>query len=231
MAARHTPHGYWLEEAGEPEPLPALDADVGADVVVIGGGFTGLWTAWWLAESEPNASIVVLEADACGRGPSGRNGGFVELDVVQRPRDGGAVRDRGCDRGGAVGAGGRSRDRALVRGERRRCLVPPRRLPPGLDDAAPRRRLGRIRARGTRVRGTRGVRLAGRRGAEGALRLAAVSRRSVLSGRRDGAAGTARERAARSADRPGRGGARAFPRARRCTPRAPTSASTPTPDT
>ena len=77
MASRHTAHGYWLEEAGEPEPMPPLDADAGADVVVVGGGFTGLWTAWWLAEAEPNASIVVLEADACGRGPSGRNGGFV----------------------------------------------------------------------------------------------------------------------------------------------------------
>ena len=62
-----------------------------------------------------------------------------------------------------------------------------------------RRRLGRIRARGSRVRGTRGVRLAGRRGAEGALRLAAVSRRSVLPGRRDGAACAARDRAARPA--------------------------------
>jgi glycine/D-amino acid oxidase-like deaminating enzyme len=77
MATRHTPHGYWLEEAGEPDPMPPLDADAGADVVVVGGGFTGLWTAWWLAEAKPDATIVVLEADACGRGPSGRNGGFV----------------------------------------------------------------------------------------------------------------------------------------------------------
>ncbi|HZA90557.1 MAG TPA: FAD-binding oxidoreductase [Solirubrobacterales bacterium] len=77
MATRHTPHGYWLEEAGPVRPLPPLDGETGADVVVIGGGFTGLWTAWWIAESDPEARVVVLEAQTCGGGPSGRNGGFV----------------------------------------------------------------------------------------------------------------------------------------------------------
>ena len=46
-------------------------------MVVIGGGYAGLWTAWRLTELEPSARIVVLEADICGGGPSGRNGGFV----------------------------------------------------------------------------------------------------------------------------------------------------------
>jgi glycine/D-amino acid oxidase-like deaminating enzyme len=77
VATRHTPHGYWLEEAGPVRPLPALDHDTRADVVVVGGGFTGLWTAWWIAESDPEARVIVLEAAACGSGPSGRNGGFV----------------------------------------------------------------------------------------------------------------------------------------------------------
>ena len=44
----HTAHGYWLEEAGAVEPRPPLAGDVDADVVVIGGGYTGLWTAWQL---------------------------------------------------------------------------------------------------------------------------------------------------------------------------------------
>jgi len=45
-------------------------------VVVIGGGYTGLWTAWHLKQLEPEVRVVVLEADVCGHGPSGRNGGF-----------------------------------------------------------------------------------------------------------------------------------------------------------
>ena len=47
-----------------------------ADVVVIGGGYTGLWTAWQLRAR--GASVVLLEAELCGHGPSGRNGGFCE---------------------------------------------------------------------------------------------------------------------------------------------------------
>jgi glycine/D-amino acid oxidase-like deaminating enzyme len=73
---RHTAHGYWLEEAGPVTPAPALTGDRSADVVVIGGGYTGLWTAWQLRER--GASVLVLEADVCGHGPSGRNGGFCE---------------------------------------------------------------------------------------------------------------------------------------------------------
>jgi len=42
----------------------------------VGGGFTGLWTAYFLTEADPNLGIVVLEQDICGGGPSGRNGGF-----------------------------------------------------------------------------------------------------------------------------------------------------------
>jgi glycine/D-amino acid oxidase-like deaminating enzyme len=47
-----------------------------ADVCVVGGGYTGLWTALRLAELEPAASVALVEADICGGGPSGRNGGF-----------------------------------------------------------------------------------------------------------------------------------------------------------
>ena len=49
-----------------------------ADVVIVGGGYLGLWTAWHLLELEPNADVVLLEAEVCGHGPSGRNGGFCE---------------------------------------------------------------------------------------------------------------------------------------------------------
>jgi glycine/D-amino acid oxidase-like deaminating enzyme len=74
---KHTPYGYWLDEAGTPQPAVSLEGDRDADVVVIGGGFTGLWAAWHAKELEPEARVVLLEADEhCGRGPSGRNGGF-----------------------------------------------------------------------------------------------------------------------------------------------------------
>jgi glycine/D-amino acid oxidase-like deaminating enzyme len=74
---RHTRYGYWLEEAGPVEPAPPLQRDTTADVVVVGGGFLGLWTAWQLKALEPALDVVVLEAGLAGHGPSGRNGGFV----------------------------------------------------------------------------------------------------------------------------------------------------------
>lgn len=74
---------WWLREtlAAETPDLraaaPPLRGSITADVVIVGGGYTGLWTAWQLLEHAPGARIVLLEADICGGGPSGRNGGFV----------------------------------------------------------------------------------------------------------------------------------------------------------
>ncbi len=76
MADRHQAHGYWLEEAGPVAPAPPLGGDTRADVVIAGGGYTGLWAAWHLKRLEPEARVVLLEAGVCGEGPSGRNGGF-----------------------------------------------------------------------------------------------------------------------------------------------------------
>jgi glycine/D-amino acid oxidase-like deaminating enzyme len=75
---RHTRTGWWLEEAGNVTPRPPLDGDAHADVVVVGGGYLGLWTAWQLRQLEPELDVLVLEAAVCGHGPSGRNGGFCE---------------------------------------------------------------------------------------------------------------------------------------------------------
>ena len=81
---------WWLREAMAPEPeatCPPLTGDIAADVVIVGGGFTGLWTAYFLTQADPNLGVVVLEQDICGGGPSGRNGGFAsgwwdELDSL-----------------------------------------------------------------------------------------------------------------------------------------------------
>lgn len=71
---------WWLRDALALEKshveCPPLKQDVRADVVIVGGGFTGLWTAYHLRQRNPNLGIVVLEQDICGGGPSGRNGGF-----------------------------------------------------------------------------------------------------------------------------------------------------------
>jgi glycine/D-amino acid oxidase-like deaminating enzyme len=68
---------WWMDEAGSFEPAPALEGDRTADICIVGGGYTGLWTALALKEREPSARVVLLEAETCGAGPSGRNGGFV----------------------------------------------------------------------------------------------------------------------------------------------------------
>src|SRR5207245_10926983 len=56
---------------------PTREGDVRADVCIAGGGYTGLWTALRLKEREPSIDVVIVEADVCGGGASGRNGGFV----------------------------------------------------------------------------------------------------------------------------------------------------------
>ncbi|HET6380630.1 MAG TPA: FAD-binding oxidoreductase [candidate division Zixibacteria bacterium] len=72
---------WWLREAlaaeGDPSPRPGLRGDGRADVAIVGGGYTGMWTAYFLTERAPDTRIVLLEQDVCGGGPSGRNGGFV----------------------------------------------------------------------------------------------------------------------------------------------------------
>lgn len=68
---------WWIEEAGAPERAPTLAGNVSADVAVVGGGYVGLWTALTLRRRDPSRRVVLLEADRCGHGPSGRNGGFL----------------------------------------------------------------------------------------------------------------------------------------------------------
>ncbi|MGI9326733.1 MAG: NAD(P)/FAD-dependent oxidoreductase, partial [Pseudomonadales bacterium] len=67
---------FWLRNYGEYCPNQAFAGDVQADIVIIGGGFTGLNTAWQFKQDNPNARVIVLEAAVVGYGASGRNGGF-----------------------------------------------------------------------------------------------------------------------------------------------------------
>ena len=71
---------YWM--GGDPRWQPAggegaLTRTVQADVCIVGGGFSGLWAAYWIKRLAPDAKVVLLEREFCGSGASGRNGGWV----------------------------------------------------------------------------------------------------------------------------------------------------------
>ncbi len=68
---------YWLDDCGDDlTRRPALAGDETVDVAILGGGFSGLWTAYFLLCANPGLSVAVLEAQFCGYGASGRNGGW-----------------------------------------------------------------------------------------------------------------------------------------------------------
>ncbi len=89
---------FWFEQlGGMPEPRPALEGRVEADVCIVGGGYTGLWTAYELRRADPSLEVVVLEREVAGFGASGRNGGWV-FGAVSGSRAG------WIERGGHAGA-------------------------------------------------------------------------------------------------------------------------------
>jgi glycine/D-amino acid oxidase-like deaminating enzyme len=67
---------YWLSSVDSRPHRPALPGDRDVDVAIVGAGFTGLWTAYYLATADPTLRIAVLEAEYAGFGASGRNGGW-----------------------------------------------------------------------------------------------------------------------------------------------------------
>ncbi len=76
----------WLDTLGRPiTPRPPLPGDLAADVVIVGAGFIGLWTAYCLARERPSLRIVVVEAQIAGFGAAGRNAGFVSAGIAGQP--------------------------------------------------------------------------------------------------------------------------------------------------
>ncbi|SEF69118.1 Glycine/D-amino acid oxidase [Actinacidiphila yanglinensis] len=77
---------FWYAGSGIPAPREPLPGDTDADVVIVGGGYTGLWTAYYLKQAAPFLRITVLEARFCGYGASGRNGGWLYNGIAGRDR-------------------------------------------------------------------------------------------------------------------------------------------------
>jgi hypothetical protein len=76
MAKDYRSYSFWLETSGDDlTPRPALDGTIDADVAILGAGYTGLWTAYYLLERDPSLKVVILEKEIAGFGASGRNGG------------------------------------------------------------------------------------------------------------------------------------------------------------
>ncbi len=68
---------FWYQNAGEFTARPRLASDIEADVVIVGAGYTGLWSAYYLKKAKPELEIVIVDAEKVGFGASGRNGGWI----------------------------------------------------------------------------------------------------------------------------------------------------------
>ena len=75
--SRYRSQSFWLDTTPDSlEPRPALASDEQVDVAIVGAGFTGLWTAYYLKQLEPGLRVAIVEAEIAGFGASGRNGGW-----------------------------------------------------------------------------------------------------------------------------------------------------------
>jgi glycine/D-amino acid oxidase-like deaminating enzyme len=77
-----SPVPFWLDRPGAPTEQGPLDHDTTADLAIVGGGFTGLWTAIQAKQERPDRDVVLLEQDTIAFGASGRNGGFCDASLT-----------------------------------------------------------------------------------------------------------------------------------------------------
>ncbi|MCP3990395.1 MAG: FAD-dependent oxidoreductase [Actinomycetia bacterium] len=86
MTEDYRSRSLWLETyPGSLDPRPALEGDTQVDIAIVGGGFTGLWTAYYLLQLDPSLRLIVLEKDIAGFGASGRNGGWCVGELAASP--------------------------------------------------------------------------------------------------------------------------------------------------
>src|SRR5947209_15880716 len=82
-AGQYRGRSLWLDTLAQPiVPRARLEAEIAADVVIVGAGLIGLWTAYCLSRTEPALRVVVLEAEIAGFGAAGRNAGFVSAGIA-----------------------------------------------------------------------------------------------------------------------------------------------------
>ncbi|MFF3248279.1 NAD(P)/FAD-dependent oxidoreductase [Streptomyces sp. NPDC002870] len=76
------PVPYWLDDPAKPGALPALTGDEHCDLLVVGGGYSGLWTALLAKERDPGRDVILIEGREAGWAASGRNGGFCAASLT-----------------------------------------------------------------------------------------------------------------------------------------------------
>lgn len=76
------PTPFWLDDPARPDPRPALIGDETCDLLVVGGGYSGLWTALIAKERDPQRDVVLIEGAEIGWAASGRNGGFCAASLT-----------------------------------------------------------------------------------------------------------------------------------------------------
>ena len=112
-------YSFWLDTLGEDlAPRPALQRSAEVDVAVLGGGYSGLWTAYYLLRENPGLRVAVVEKEIAGYGASGRNGGWCSSKFPVTPAE--LERRYGCDAARGADAGDvRHRGRSGPRVRRR----------------------------------------------------------------------------------------------------------------
>ena len=97
------PGSYWLDTPDRPAARPPLAASTTCDLAVVGGGYSGLWTALLAKERDPDRDVVLIEADRIGWAASGRNGGFCASSITHGEANGRERWPHEYDRLAAIG--------------------------------------------------------------------------------------------------------------------------------